>query len=225
MEIITINFINNYHDIVFVSVNNGGFVDIQPNSKLTVTCAERSEMQIVVKLCGDSHLPKKSKSYVLKLESSYLFCNVFDGEIFIINREKIRISSNAYYDRLFVNSANAIVKSHKNAVMQENEIKTHYRKCRLVDTFLIGPFFEQMILSFELVVLGIVLTIIGGWKIAIIYFPLLYIVLFLWNAISDMIENSISKTSDFNAFFDSEFIDNYYNNPQREAYMGDIEVN
>lgn len=227
------SFINNYRDVILININNDGFVSIQPHSKLTVSCAQSSGISVLIKPCGESYVQKRPKAYILKLESSYLFSNVSDGEVFIINREKTKINYNVYYDRLFVNPANAIIGHHKNTVMQEDELKSSYRKSRLIDMLIFEPLLDHVILFSELTAVGILLSIIGGWKVALIYFPLLYIFLFLLNLISDKLVTAFFKNgfgiddekSEFYAYFDSGFIENYYRNPQREAYSQDIEVN
>ena len=165
------------------------------------------------------------------IETEYHFSGVFDGAVFTIIREKIRFSLNATYDRLFLQAANVSYHSETHKVVSEEEIKKVFNKSRLFD-FIFDTFMASPGLIIILLLAGISLTFIWGWRIAVIYFPLAFLFIGALNWLTDKIGEMIGKKAfkmedektDFYNYFENDFINNYYSDINRTPFMGNVET-
>ena len=226
-----INFLNCCRYAVSVTIGSGLSVEIQPHSTVSIPCENSDMLNILVKLNTNSQVSKGN--YTLVLETKYVFTNISDNDTFSITREKVRVGSDVYYDRLFLSAKKATYLSESHSVSDSEKMKKAYNKSRLIKFLLISPIEDMPSLFIVLLILGIVLSCYWGWKLAVIYFPLAYIfilaLLCLTSSIFKQILNKGLKIDDetqmfFNCF-ENEHIMSYYFNPNRTPVLNEIEIN
>lgn len=225
-----INFLNCCRYAVSVAIGSGSPVEIQPHCTVSIPCEKSDTLNISVKLNTNSQVAKGK--YTLVLETKYVFTNISDNDTFSITREKVRVGSDVYYDRLFLSAKKATYLSETHSVLDSEKMKKAYNKSRLIKFLLISPI-EEPGMFIVLLILGIVLSCYWGWKLAVIYFPLAYIFLlalqWLTASVFKQILNKGLKIDDetqmfFNCF-ENEHIMSYYFNPNRTPFLDDIEIN
>lgn len=225
----TVYFTNRCRHIVILNIDDGKPVFLQPFETKPITRNDSNVIKISAK--RDCESTKKSSIYHLVIETEYLFSGVCDRATFTINREKIRFSLSASYDRLFIwtTIANCISETHR--IVAEEKIKKVFNKSRL------GEFiFDSIMTSFRLIIIlifvGISLTFIWGWSIAVVYFPLAFLFIGALNWLIDKFWRTIGKKAfkmedektEFYNYFENDFIYNYYSDVSRTPFMGNVET-
>ena len=225
-----INFLNCCRYAVSVTIDSDLSVEIQPYCTVSIPCEKSDALNISVKLNTNSQVAKGK--YTLVLETKYIFTNISDNDTFSITREKIRVDSDVYYDRLFLSAKKATYFSESHSVSDNEKMKKAYNKSRLIKFLLISPI-EEPGMFIVLLILGIVLSCYWGWKLAVIYFPLAYIFIlalqwFTASVFKQILNKGLKiddETQMFFNYFENEHIMSYYFNPNRTPFLDDIEIN
>lgn len=226
----TVSFTNHCRYVILLDIDGGESITVCPFETRSVIRPSEKDMRVLVK--RDRESKKESYMYHLILETEYLFTQVPDGAAFTVSREKIQFSLIATYDRLFINCDDAVAVSESHKVLSEEPMKKAFKKSRVTD-FLLESLLSSIGLIIVLLLVGISLTFIGGWKIAAIYFPLAVLLLLLINWIIDKGTNKAvnrlfqteDETADFYHYFENDFIQSYYSDVNRVPYKGTIEIN
>lgn len=226
-------FYNECKYVVFVGVNLEKPVAIQPYGTMSIECRDSENLDVLVKRDIISYARKRKYTFVI--ETQYKFANVNNNERFRIVRENIRAEYKIYLERLFLIADKAELISQSYNVLGTEEIERRYRKYCIRDFLLTNAFWNAPFLITGLLLLGIVLTFVFGWKLALIYFPILYavavILAWLNSKIDVFIDKKIFKNEDdtersvLDHYLKSENIAKYYLNPERTPYEGEIEIN
>lgn len=211
----TIIFHNSCKYSVILNVNTESPIVLESNEKKAITQSDLSSIKVFIRRNCNSK--KEASMYYLILGVEYIFSNVSDGEMFVITREKIQISLNTFYDRLFLAPTNACCSSSTYKIMGEKEIKRIYKKTLRSDSF-----FEMTLdligLIIILLLVGIVLLFAYGWKVAIIFcfiallfvFALGCLINMVWKIVEKNIFKFPSEKEEFYNFFKNDFIENFY---------------
>lgn len=225
----TINFMNHSRQIVILQINDASPVFLRPGIVEPVMCHDSAPINVSVKPTYESHIVRhltKSKLYNLVIESDFILAGIADGETFHITQEKVQFHINAFYDRIFLvpTSVSLIEEHHK--VLAEEKIKRSFNTSWLISLLFTGPLETLTGGIFLVLIVGIVLSIILGWKFAVVYFPSAYLLLVtlnwlievFWTKIGKKACNGKSEKQEFSVFFTSEFIKNYFANPNRRPF-------
>ncbi len=222
-------FINSCRHIIILNIDDGEPLFLQPFETKSIVRNDSDVIKVFAK--RDCESEKNSLMYYLVIETEYLFSGISDCAVFTITRENIRFSLNAYYDRLFLCTMNANCLSEEYKILAEDKIKKAFNKSQRVD-FIIDTILTSQRLIIVLILVGILLTFIWGWRIAIIYFPLAFLFIGALNWLIDKFWSVISKKAfkiedektEFYNYFKSDFIKSYYSNLNRTPFMGNVET-
>ena len=226
-----IYFINQNHYPVVIEIKNKEIIllDAFQNKEIEIF---DNITEITLKHCYESYIPKNTTILHLAINSKYRITNIHNGEKLYISREKMRISLDVCYDRLFLSTQEALITEESHSISSEEKIRNYISKRKAINRFLIAPI-EQSTLFFVFgILVGVALTFFLGWMFAVIYFPALYLFLVLFNWIIDRFWSCIEKKitdegmeNNLELYFTNEFIKDFYSKPYRKPFMGDIEIN
>lgn len=223
-------FFNNHNRFpVIIKANDSSFITLQSNETKSVE-VHSNNLEILLKHSYESYIPKGWTIYNLVVNSKYTISGFKDNEVFHINREKIRFDTNAVYDRLFIASLNSTILSEAHKVSSEEKMKKHFVRSRRLRRFIIEPIEQSTGLTVVLLIAGVIISYLIGIKFALIYFPAVYIFLVLLNWCIDKFVNSVlnldESTEMFYSYFESDFIKEYFENPNRKSLVDkDFEIN
>lgn len=188
--------------------------DVPPDGRFAVRCEENSRYK------------RKQSMYTLNVEAVCLCESLRDGDRLTITREKVRAGENVSLERLFVSSEIGTLRAESFSVPDEKRIKKLFRKKKMLRFFFIEPIEESTGLCVLALLAGIALTCIFGSKYAVLYFPAAYLLILLFNLLAEKFFNRISgdETAAFYRFFQNEWIAAYYADPNREPFLGEIEI-
>lgn len=225
-------FINHSQYVALISIESKSFFEIQPHSYVNVPAPNGKNIKIQIQRNVGSY--KKSNKFVLELSSVYCFENICDGDELNISSEKIRIDcDNVYYERMFLYNSRNVNFTEKISVIDEEKIKRKYQITKLI-SFL---FFKPIELIPQVVIFSVLLGVVLVWKIGWNAFPIYllvsYLLLLLLVLIIQKITNGLfkhtRKTAEHKNIFynycESDKIGQYYSNPHRVAFLGEIEIN
>ena len=224
-----VEFLNNCSQYVNININ-GKTMIVPPNTLIPMENIETPKLYFSIK-CENSSRIYKGK-YILNIETSYNLENLNEAITFTITREKTRVGSNVYFERLFVfaNGKECIAESYN--IPDETTIKKVFSKKRIVRFFLFDPLEYLTGLVVLLTFVGVLLTCILGWKCAVVYFPIAYLILLFINLCSEKFINTVFKKgfgaenvkTEFYSFFENGFVEKYYSDPNSEPFMGESET-
>lgn len=229
-----IKFFNNCSRTILLIINSETKLTILPYQSNSVAVNASDLLEILVRQEDESCLKKSfiKSRYFLTIETKYVYENVCEEVCFEMCREKVRISGDAYYERIFLTSKTIFPIAEKNFVSNKEEIKKTYRKNFIYYSLLVSPFEHLTGLCIAFLIVGIVLTYKLGWVPAIIYFMCAYLFVQILNYFIDKFCNCFfyktlgvkdEKTEFYNILKD-EYASNYYNDSFRKAYLNDIEI-
>lgn len=226
-----ITFINSCNHSIALKIDDTVSVCLQPRETTSVTRQDAETMKLTA--CRTSESVKIKSVYHLVIETEYVFFNVSANDTFYITREKIQFSPNASYDRLFVQPSIAATEkiSENHRISAEEQMKRIFAK-EMRGDFIFDTFLFSSTLIIFLTGIGIRLTSLFGWKVALVYFPLeiLFVVALnllidkLWRGVSKKVFKVDDDKTEFYRYFENEFITDYYSNADRTPYMGHIET-
>ncbi len=181
--------------------------------------------------CNESSRFHKGK-YIISTEAKYNVKTTDESAVFVITREQTRINLNVYFERLLVSTDNLECDLTSYSVPDEMAIKHVFNTKNTLRFLLIDPFEYLTGLLIILLITGIVLSSILGWKLAVVYFPIAYLLLLTINWLSEKICNIVFKRrfkmdtekTEFYSFFENDYITKYYSDLCKEPFMGEIEV-
>jgi ABC-type multidrug transport system fused ATPase/permease subunit len=224
-------FANHSRHIIAITVDDDSSVLLQPFENIALVRKDSDTIKILAGRNCESM--KKSATYHLVIETEYIISNITDGMVFNIEREKIRFCIDAFYDRLFLKSSNALILSEKHKVRTEERMKAAFNKSNLIRMFLTGPLESLTELFVLMLIAGIVLAFFLGWKFFVGYFSISYLILIVFNFLLDKFCETIfkkvfktkHKKKEFYDYFEEEFIRNYYADANRIPFIGSVEIN
>ena len=225
----TVRFINNCSQLVNVTIG-GERIFIAPNHSVSIETAMEPSLKFIVR-CENKCRFYKGK-YILNIETTYNCIELNDGVTFVITREKTRISSNVYFERLFVSSDNAKCCVEFYKISDEALIKRLFCRKKMLRFLLVEPLEHLTGLVVVLIILGATLSYVFSWKLATVFFIIAYFSLLMINWLSEKICKTVFKKkfgmndekTEFFSFFQNKFITKYYLDPKREPFMGEIEI-
>ena len=224
-----IDFLNSSDKTVIICIDSQQSKKIEPHNKISLFCEQKEETVINVQVDEESHIQKGK--YVLEIKTKYSLYNLKENVTFNIAREKIRISADVYFERLFLNSDEDINYTECHCIYDEESIKRIYNKKQKTYLWLVSPIEDFTGILLALIVLGVFLFKRIGVINTILYFcgSYLFLVFLSWigEKLSDTVFKKLfKKKSDKQAFyncFDSKFIFDYYADSDRIPVMDEIE--
>lgn len=228
-----LTFYNNCSRTIMLSVNEGDEIAILPKQTISMLIDTYDILKVHMRQKNKSNLQKKAfqKSYHLTLLTKYEF--PFNKDLcFNLTREIHRISGNVYYEKIVLNSNYEIPIRETNYVCEKENIKRIYKKRFTLYLVFMSPFEHLTGLCILLAILGVILWFKWSWKVSIIYLISAYIFLILLDFIIRKISNLFFKKvfkqeddqTEFYSLLESQYIDNYFNNPMKETYMNDVKI-
>ena len=223
-------FFNNHNRFpVIIQVNDLPFITLQPNETKSVE-VDSNNLEIILKHSYESYVPKGKTIYNLVINSKYTISGFEENEVFHINREKIMFDLGVVYDKLFIASQNSTILSETHTVSSEEKMKKHFVRSKRLHRFIIAPIEESTGLTIFLLLVGVIISIFIGIKFALIYFPIAYIFILLFNWCIDKFMDSAFKLDEsvekFYSYFNSDFIKAFFANTDRKSLVDDeFEIN
>lgn len=223
-------FFNECRKAVRIRMDSGTEIQIAPLQTIT-TESQTNHPQIAVRPIAESYFHKGA--YTFMLEVQYFFTGLAEQETIRITRGKTRVDTNLYFDRLYLIPETAACTVQSYQVLGEYSIKKTFRKNQRTHFWLIEPIRDLPGLVILWLIAGIALAFYWGWNFSLLYFPIGYAILLAINWVTGKISNrilkSIFKTSTeaetFYSYLDSGKIAQYYADPNRSPFMGEIEIN
>ncbi len=184
-----------------------------------------SEISISLSPNKDSII--KNNLYHIVLSVSYSCSHLENNAEIIITREKIRFAYNAFYERFFIKSSDAICILKEIKPLDEENLKSNFVKHKKRKFFLSEPFEDFLALPLLLIIIGIVLLFSFGWKITLVYSIFAYILLVIINVvIKKIMKNIFRKHFSFDEerifyeYLQQDYISKYYASESREPFLG-----
>lgn len=213
--------------IIDTCINNTQSFTIKPYEIKTVVCENLKNMAISICLRKESSA--KGSIYNLVLESQYIFYAEGENIEFSITREKIRVSLNVSYERVFIDSVQTHLVSETTKVKNETDIKRRYNRDQF-RKLLYGPLEHFPGLCIIVCIIGILLAWLIDWRLIFAYYPCAYICLFGLHLFIDVIWKrfikkafKINEKEDFYQHFNVDYISQYYSQVDREPFMGTVD--
>lgn len=222
-------FLNSTDKTVIITIDSRQTKKIEPHNKISLFCEQKEETVFDVQVDEESHIQKGK--YVLEIKTKYILNNLKENVSFNIAREKIRISADVYFERLFLNSDMDINFTECHCIHDEEAIKRIYNKKQKINLWLVSPAADFTGIFLALIVLGLFLFKHIGAVNTVLYYCFSYIFLVFLSWIGERLSDTVfkklfKKRSDKEAFyncFDRQFIYNYYADTSRTPVMGEIE--
>lgn len=221
-----INFKNTSKKTVQLFIDEEEY-EINPYKNKKISCTKNEK--ICFSICPIGKSTTKTDMHHILLKTDYSCFKLYDNKEFIITREKIRFSYNAFYERFFLNDNDGACLLNSISVKDDKQFRKSCQKRNKLK-FLYHPFEDFLGPQLLFWVGGMLLSFILGWKFAIIYFSCLLIFLFFIEFISKRLLKCFFKKickydeeKDFNDYLNPEYIWEYYSIPNREPFMGKIE--
>ncbi|MBQ3017306.1 MAG: hypothetical protein IJD79_11040 [Clostridia bacterium] len=172
----------------------------------------------------------KNNLLYISLVSNYRYVWIGEYCEFTITREKLRFSSNAIYERMFLGSENACFAGVSYAAKGVKSIDDLYRSYNIVKALLFAPFDDLIGGTASLFFIGLCLSFAFGWRFALIYFPIAYLVtvaisFFTQNLVNSSVKRKFGfdEVRDFQEYLDPAYISAYYMMPNRKPFLGKID--
>ena len=223
--------------VIYLKNSCGSWIDACFNNTKSIAIGPYENKRLVLQnvkdftllICLRKKNSVKDNIYNLILESKYVFCNVSDDIDLSITREKIRVSLNVSYERVFVNTSRGCIASETTSVKDENNIKKRYERDRFCE-LLYGPLEHFPGLSLVMFIVGIFLAWLTDWRWIFLYYPFAYACLFVLHWLVDVFWNSFIKKTlkmdrreEFYRSFELDYILQYYSQINREPFMGQVD--
>lgn len=219
-------FNNTCNSNATVNINDVSFI-LTPHTQKSFMCSNETNINIIV--CPQKQSTVKGDVYNLILQSNYIFQNVTRDIEFFITREKIRVSLNVSYERLFLNSPNVNFVIEETCVTDEKRIKKKYANSKIIE-LVYGPLEYYPSLSILFLIAGIILACLIDWKLIFLFYPCAYAFLFVLNLFGNIIWKTFVKKKlkmdeqkEFYRHFELDYISQYYSQTHRTPFMGKID--
>lgn len=170
-----IDFFNSSNKTVLISIDTQPCVKFEPHNRLSLTCDKNENPVINVQVDDASHIEKGK--YVLEIQTKYSLHNLNENVSFNIAREKVRISADVYFERLFLNSNKNINYTECHCIHDEESIKKIYNKKQKTYLWLVSPIEDFTGIFFLLLIIGIFLFKRIGVINTVLYYCCSYIFL------------------------------------------------
>lgn len=223
-------FINRSEQNLMYSIDDRELYILTPRGKTSVQCQDSGTMKLYVKHDYESMVEQRrwrGDVYHLVIDSKYTFYNLTNGEEIQISSEKTLVRYNAYYERFFASGMEKTLISEHHSIAGEDKIINIYNKKKRSEVLwerwelVLSPILYTPIIFGFLVLLGTVLSFEYGWKFALFYFPIIYLLFFLSSLFGEFLGRVIfgkdDDTDDILKYLTNEFIKNYYSSSKRNS--------
>lgn len=222
-------FLNKCKYTVCLNVDENKTINIKPNDKVNVRLNNKDKISVLIRQNNKSY--KKGNKYNLVIETQYELKNIIANEIFKIKCEKTQIDINVYYERLFLKTEKAICCKEVNNINDKEEIMRIYKKSRIKYFLFISPIENMTGLTILSFLIGIFMIYKYGWILGFISFIIAYTCVLIVDQIAEKMGRIIFKKAfnwedeeaEFKKYLKSEFINDYYLNPDTTPLMGKVE--
>ena len=178
-----IDFYNRCSKDVLIQIDNGNYFKMKPLEKkyILIECTDEFEIKIRKEETSNLQKNKGWSRYILTLETKYNFQDIKDEVVSItIVRETVRISGDAYYDKVILRSNQHPV-SEYSSISNIEDIKTIYRKRYLFHSIWISPFEHFTGICLCILVLTVVFWAKISWGFSIVFFLISYFLIWILN--------------------------------------------
>lgn len=227
------NFVNKCSVSVLVSVNDKEKFTLGPHENKMITLDDFYKINLIVRKKDESFLEKTvfSKKYKLTVETAYELL-ITDNEpvTFIFLRECVRVSGDAYYEKIILKNKPACCVEKNNVICGLNIIKKVYNKRRLAYLLLVSPFEHMTLLCIAVAVLAIVFAVKISIIFSCLFFLIAYTVItgidFLAGKFCDRfykkVLNADSEKEEFEKILDNNFLNTFYSDERLKAFNDEI---
>ena len=217
---------------VLIQIDNGDCFKMKPLEKKCILIEGTDEFEIKVRKEENSSLQKNKgwSRYILTVETKYNFQNIINEVVSItIVRETVRVSGDAYYDKVILRSNQSPV-SEYSSVSNIEYIKAIYRKRALFYSIWVSPFEHFTAICLCILVLTVVFWVKISWKFSIVFFLISYFLIWILNNVVRKIGDSIFKKTlgmvndktEFDQILSEKYINEFYKVEILKAYNDEI---
>lgn len=223
-------FVNHSEQNILYSIDEGELYILTPGCKTSVQCQDSGTMKLYVKHNYESMVEKRKwrgDMYHLVIDSKYTINNLINGEEIQISSEKTLARYNAYYERFLVRKMEKTLISEHHSIAGGEKIINIYNKKKKSEALwerwelVLSPILYTPIKFGFLVLLGAVLSFEYGWKFALFYFPIIYLLFFLsvilGNFLGRIIFGKDDESDDIPKYLTNKFIIKYYSSSKRNS--------
>ena len=233
-DFMKIEFFNKCSKNVLLKTNNNESILLKPLEKKVILIDSIDEFDLSIRKEETSFFEKKKfrNKYILTVETKYIFNGTNDEDISLtIVREEVRITGEAYYDKIVLCEKTRIVNEY-NSICDVEKIKSIYNKRYYLNNILISPFEHLTFLCLCI----LILTLVFAVKINVLFSFMFFLIgyLFIW-----MLDNIIRKFSnifhkkvfdveddkcEFEKIVTEQYINNFYHMEILQAYNNEIKI-
>lgn len=229
-----VSFHNSSSKNVYIAIDGEEIASIKAGESFTYYGEIRHKSYLTLGHFEESFV--KGKKVFLQIQTGYELDFAVITELYI-SREKMRIDSYAYYDYFILRNDKGIVMPICYKVLGEEKLKKELKRCeftwRFYDAFK-DMVMEILISPLASFIIGGIIVWVFGWKWLIITIGALYFLSFIGTYRSGKINKLLVKLfgekfreltmeQRFEKWVDTEYIAEFYLNPNKKPYMGKVE--
>ena len=227
----TIYFLNRSKHIVLLRVDEDTPVILQPIATTPVEIKGADVHKITVQRDCESYVSKKIRMYNLVIQTEYLVSGVSNGEMFMITREKIRVSLNVSFDRFFLLATDIAILSETHKVLAERKMIRAFNQYWVAHFLFWGPFTNSPSFVIFLPILGIGVAHFWGWRAGAVCFLAGYFLLValcwlierFWRSVEKKALKAEDEGKELYIYLQNGFFNRYYSNDERTPFGGHVE--
>ena len=227
-----IEFFNKCSKNVLLKINNNDFFLLKPLEKKIILIDRIDQFDLTIRKEETSFFEKKKfrNKYILAVETKYVFNGINDEDISLtIVREEVRVTGEAYYDKLVLCERTNIVNEY-NSICDVEKIKSIYNKRYYLNNILISPFEHLTFLCLCILILTLVFAVKINFLFSFVFFIIGY--LFIWildnilRKLSNMFHKKVFDMEDdkceFEKIITEQYINVFYHMEILQAYNNEI---
>ena len=180
-------------------------------------------------ICIDDNNRSKGSIYNLNLIARYTFTDVGEETEFVITREKIRVSLDVSYERVFVETENATTSFEQIEELNAKQLQKRYKREHSAE-LLYMPLIISPMTTIAFLLLGLLVGWLIAWRALLFYYPAMYLCFFLAYLIGHSFVGLMSKNAvhfdnkaTFYQFLDPSYITWYYAQLDRKPFLGKVD--
>jgi hypothetical protein len=200
---------------------------LMPYEVKRLVCEPTAHIDLAI--CIDGISSSKGGIYNLNLLARYTIKDISDDAEFFITREKIRVSVDVSYERVFVETKKASIVFEKIEAQNARQLQKRYKRNHFIE-LLYMPLIMSPMTTIAFLFLGLLVGWLISWRTLLFYYPAMYLCFFLAYFIGHSFVGFVSKkafrfdnTITFHQFLDPSYITWYYAQPNREPFLGKVD--
>lgn len=227
-----IDFFNKCSKNVLLKINDNEFFLMKPLEKKIILLDGVDKFSLIIRKEESSFFQKKKfrKKYILTVETKYVFEDMGNKDISLtIVRETVRVTGEAYYDKLVLCKKASNVNEHS-SICDIKKIKSIYNKRYYLNNILISPFEHLTLLCFGILILTLLFAVKIDLLFSFVFFIITYLFVWILDNVIRKLSNMFHKKafaieddkSEFEKIISEQYINNFYQMEILQAYNNDI---